>query len=171
MAKRATLGTIANFMSQQTKKQLEKEKTTNWANLLSIRPDPGQPRRLLPSKLAERFISGQLSPQDVITEWLNSPSEALQLAQDSTPTLDSQNSSAATSTKQPNVNSKKQTTTLKHKPQKTQLSKPLASSKPSQSASQKSQTTSAGLAPAHVVASANSSSPQSNPAHPLCPAR
>lgn len=77
MARRSTLGTIANFMSHQTKKQLEKEKTTNWAKLLSIRPDPGQPRRLLPAKLAERFTSGQLSPQEVITEWLNSPSEAL----------------------------------------------------------------------------------------------
>lgn len=40
--------------------------------LAAIRPDPGQPRRLLPATLAERLASGQLTPAEVVRQWLES---------------------------------------------------------------------------------------------------
>lgn len=38
----------------------------------AIRPDPGQPRRLLPASLAEGVASGQLSPVEAMHRWLES---------------------------------------------------------------------------------------------------
>lgn len=40
--------------------------------LAEIRPDPGQPRRLLPAELAEGLASGQLAPPEVMERWLAS---------------------------------------------------------------------------------------------------
>jgi hypothetical protein len=49
----------------------------------AIRPDPGQPRRVLPKELAEKLGDGRLAPQEVILLWLASAagSPALQALQ------------------------------------------------------------------------------------------
>ena len=39
--------------------------------LESIRPDPGQPRRLLPGDLAEAVSRGELTPVAAMREWLH----------------------------------------------------------------------------------------------------
>ena len=48
-----------------------------FAPLLTIRPDPDQPRTLLPSDLVGLFTNGLMTPQAVMTEWQKSPNSAL----------------------------------------------------------------------------------------------
>jgi ParB-like chromosome segregation protein Spo0J len=45
--------------------------------LASIRPDPGQPRRLLPADLAERVASGASEPGAAMAEWLRRAEQQL----------------------------------------------------------------------------------------------
>ncbi len=66
--KKSGLSTIADFMSEKSKKKLA-QKTIREADLLSIRPDPKQPRRLLPPKLATTFEAGKMSPQETVEAW------------------------------------------------------------------------------------------------------
>lgn len=44
--------------------------------LSAIRPDPGQPRRLLPAALAAAVAAGELTPAEVIARWLASEADA-----------------------------------------------------------------------------------------------
>ncbi len=39
------------------------------APLLSIRPDPDQPRSLLPADLVGLFTNGLMSPQAIMSQW------------------------------------------------------------------------------------------------------
>ena len=48
-----------------------------FAPLLTIRPDPDQPRTLLPSDLVGLFTNGLMTPQAVMTQWQKSPNQAL----------------------------------------------------------------------------------------------
>jgi ParB/RepB/Spo0J family partition protein len=49
---------------------LEDSATTNRLSLLDIRPDPNQPRRLLPEDLYEQLNNGA-APQDILAAWLS----------------------------------------------------------------------------------------------------
>ncbi len=46
------------------------------APLLSIRPDPDQPRSLLPADLVGLFTNGLMSPQAIMSQWQESPNQA-----------------------------------------------------------------------------------------------
>lgn len=73
MAKRKpTLSTVVAFMSDETQAKLEHEpKLADKLPLASIRPDPGQPRRLLPAELAEAVNQGDLAPLEAIQQWVS----------------------------------------------------------------------------------------------------
>ncbi|MGB0383652.1 MAG: ParB/RepB/Spo0J family partition protein [Ardenticatenaceae bacterium] len=47
------------------------------ADLFTIRPDPNQPRSLLPVDLAGLFENGLMSPEAIISEWQKEPNQAL----------------------------------------------------------------------------------------------
>ena len=47
------------------------------APLFSIRPDPNQPRSLLPPDLVGLFTNGLMAPQAIMSEWQKSPNQAL----------------------------------------------------------------------------------------------
>lgn len=67
MAKKPNLAT--SFLSRKKQKQAQSKRSTSWADLLSIRPDPAQPRSLLPPDLAQSFEGGELDAQAVIKAW------------------------------------------------------------------------------------------------------
>ncbi|MCB8965850.1 MAG: ParB N-terminal domain-containing protein [Ardenticatenaceae bacterium] len=41
-----------------------------------VRPDPGQPRRLLPGALMQQLVAGTLTPRDALSRWLETADEA-----------------------------------------------------------------------------------------------
>ncbi len=47
------------------------------APLFTIRPDPDQPRSLLPADLVGLFTNGLMTPRSIMTEWQKSPNQAL----------------------------------------------------------------------------------------------
>lgn len=66
--KRPTLSTVVAFMSAETQRELQTQSSTTLP-LATIRPDPGQPRRLLPADLAEGVATGTLSPLAAVQRW------------------------------------------------------------------------------------------------------
>ncbi len=73
MAKRKpTLSTVVAFMSDQTQAKLDSEpKDAERLAIAAIRPDPGQPRRLLPAELAEAVNQGGLAPLEAVQQWVS----------------------------------------------------------------------------------------------------
>lgn len=59
--------TVASFFSEENKQKAAAAEGE--VSLLSIRPDPGQPRRLLPLDLIQALNAGEISPQEAITSW------------------------------------------------------------------------------------------------------
>lgn len=79
MAKRRpSLSTVVAFMSDEARERIEDqgEAPATTLPLAAIRPDPAQPRRLLPSDLAQRVAEGALTPADAIGEWMRRVDEA-----------------------------------------------------------------------------------------------
>lgn len=81
MARRARSGfsTVVNLMSQETKERLESAPTR--VPLLSIRPDRGQPRIVLPEELAQALHANQLSPLQLCSKWLTEKKESRVLSE------------------------------------------------------------------------------------------
>ena len=48
------------------------------ADLFTIRPDPNQPRSLLPPDLVGLFENGLMSPEAIISEWQKKPNQAFE---------------------------------------------------------------------------------------------
>ena len=70
--KKPTLSTVVAFMSDETQATLDSEaQSTGKASLSAILPDPGQPRRLLPSDLAEAVFKGALPVTEAVQQWLS----------------------------------------------------------------------------------------------------
>lgn len=70
--KKSSLSTVVAFMSDQTQANLETESAgADRLPIASIRPDPGQPRRLLPADLVEAVNQGTLSPLEAVQQWVN----------------------------------------------------------------------------------------------------
>ena len=49
---------------------------TDKADLFTIRPDPNQPRSLLPPDLVGLFENGLMAPEMTISEWQKEPNQA-----------------------------------------------------------------------------------------------
>ncbi len=65
-----TLSTVTDFLSPEAQAQLrEKAGILSPLPLASIRPDPHQPRQLLPGDLAAQVHSGELAPAAAMTQW------------------------------------------------------------------------------------------------------
>ncbi len=65
-----TFSTVTDFMSPESQAQLrEKAGILSPLPLVSILPDPRQPRQLLPGDLAAQVQSGELTPAKAMAEW------------------------------------------------------------------------------------------------------
>jgi len=65
-----TFSTVTDFMSPESQAQLrERAGILSPLPLVSILPDPRQPRQLLPGDLAAQMHSGELTPAKAMTEW------------------------------------------------------------------------------------------------------
>lgn len=70
--KKSSLSTVVAFMSDQTQANLETDSAgADRLSIASIRPDPGQPRRLLPADLVEAVNQGTLSPLEAVQQWVS----------------------------------------------------------------------------------------------------
>lgn len=71
--RRSALSTVVSFMSDEAREQLEDANRANAATTLpleGLRPDPAQPRRLLPPDLQSKLDQGQLGPHEALRQWL-----------------------------------------------------------------------------------------------------
>ncbi len=65
-----TFSTVTDFMSPESQAQLrERAGILSPLPLVSILPDPRQPRQLLPGDLAAQVHSGELTPAEAMAEW------------------------------------------------------------------------------------------------------
>lgn len=65
-----TFSTVTDFMSPESQAQLrERAGILSPLPLVSILPDPRQPRQLLPGDLAAQMHSGELTPAKAMAEW------------------------------------------------------------------------------------------------------
>lgn len=67
--RRPSFSAVVNFMSQEAQERLSTPEITRLP-LEEIRPDPGQPRQLLPPDLARALDAGELAPPEVLARWL-----------------------------------------------------------------------------------------------------
>lgn len=68
--RKPSLSQMPSLTNSETSSTTEKS-TVETASLTAILPDPGQPRRLLPTDLAKDVSVGTISPQDALQVWLN----------------------------------------------------------------------------------------------------
>lgn len=71
MARRkGALSTVAAFMSDEAQTRLQQQKDQiTYIEINQLRPDPDQPRRLIPPDLAQAVATGKLTPLAAITAW------------------------------------------------------------------------------------------------------
>lgn len=66
--KKPSFDNVMAFMSASTQDAVSEE-ALNLIPLQIIRPDPQQPRRLLPSDLAQKLSQNQAAPTDIMKLW------------------------------------------------------------------------------------------------------
>ncbi len=69
--RRSTLSTVVSLMSEETQQRLQEEPLLSTVPIAEIRPDPGQPRRLLPPDLQQQLDRGQLDPLTAVRKWVD----------------------------------------------------------------------------------------------------
>jgi len=68
--RKPSLSTVVAFMSEDNREQVrEQAGGLSLLPLLSIRPDPRQPRQLLPSALTTAVSNGDITPQSAVESW------------------------------------------------------------------------------------------------------
>jgi hypothetical protein len=69
--RKPALSTVVAFMSEEAQAEVrDRAGVASPLPLEAIRPDPGQPRRLLPADLAQAVVAGDLTPAAAVRQWL-----------------------------------------------------------------------------------------------------